>query len=170
MDKQPCRLARPSPPLLGVDHDALVAAADKAFGKVSNANLAPAVPAYEFHGSELKYRDDSKPTATYALALEGCSWASPDYYPLLVASSVSLESASLRPRLGLTLLLAARLLAAGTAPSAAAKTCPRPWHVPAPSPSWRTASCPSTRRTLTLGCGASTPTPLATRLKTSAMT
>eukprot|EP00045_Choanoeca_perplexa_P005823 m.48730 g.48730 ORF g.48730 m.48730 type:complete len:463 (+) comp13314_c0_seq1:14-1402(+) len=72
----------------GVDHDALVAAADKAFGNVSNANLAPEVPAYEFYGSELKYRDDSKPTATYALALEGCSWASPDYYPLLVASSI----------------------------------------------------------------------------------
>eukprot|EP00730_Choanoeca_flexa_P000609 TRINITY_DN10267_c0_g1_i2.p1 TRINITY_DN10267_c0_g1~~TRINITY_DN10267_c0_g1_i2.p1 ORF type:complete len:491 (+),score=134.11 TRINITY_DN10267_c0_g1_i2:51-1523(+) len=72
----------------GVDHDQLVEAADKAFGKVSSDNRAPAVPAYEFHGSELKYRDDSKPTATYAIAVEGCSWASPDYYPLLVASSI----------------------------------------------------------------------------------
>jgi processing peptidase subunit beta len=72
----------------GVDHDALVKAAEAAFGGLSSENRAPAVPAYEFHGSEIKYRDDSKPNATFAIAVEGCSWASPDYYPLMVASSI----------------------------------------------------------------------------------
>ena len=41
---------------------------------------------------QLKYRDDSKPNATFAIAVEGCSWASPDYYPLMVASSVGLPA------------------------------------------------------------------------------
>lgn len=72
----------------GVDHDKLVEAAEKAFGHLSAENKAPAVPVPDFHGAEVKARDDSKPAATFALAVEGCSWASPDYFPLMVGSTI----------------------------------------------------------------------------------
>lgn len=72
----------------GVDHDKLVDAAEKAFGGLSADNKAPQVGACEFIGAEVKARDDSKPTASFAIAVEGASWSSPDYYPLMVASSI----------------------------------------------------------------------------------
>lgn len=49
---------------------------------------APLVPACEFHGAEVRFRDDSQPFASFALAVEGVSWSDPDYYPLYVANSV----------------------------------------------------------------------------------
>jgi len=72
----------------GVDHNALVEAAEAAFGGLSSTDKAPLVPACEFHGAEVRYRDDSQPFASFALAVEGVSWSDPDYYPLYVANSL----------------------------------------------------------------------------------
>ncbi|EGD77033.1 hypothetical protein PTSG_07375 [Salpingoeca rosetta] len=72
----------------GVDHDQLVAAAEKAFGGLSADDKAPAVTTSDFHGSELRFRDDSEQTAKFAIAVEGVSWSDPDFYSMLVGSSL----------------------------------------------------------------------------------
>lgn len=41
-----------------------------------------------FVGSEVRLRDDTVPTAHIAIAVEGVSWSSPDYYTALVAQAV----------------------------------------------------------------------------------
>jgi processing peptidase subunit beta len=70
----------------GVDHDQLVASAEKAFGGLSSEDKAPQVNACDFHGFQITRRDDHDATATVAIAFEGASWSSDDYYPLAVAS------------------------------------------------------------------------------------
>lgn len=72
----------------GVDHDQLVAAAEKAFGSVPSEDKTPAVSAPEFHGSELRFRDDAEATAKFTVAVEGVSWSDPDFYSMLVGSSL----------------------------------------------------------------------------------
>eukprot|EP00043_Microstomoeca_roanoka_P018094 m.191876 g.191876 ORF g.191876 m.191876 type:complete len:450 (-) comp16762_c9_seq4:563-1912(-) len=72
----------------GVDHDELVAAAEKAFGGLSSEDKTPAVQRGEFHGSELRFRDDAEATAKLALAVEGVSWSDSDFYSMLVGSSL----------------------------------------------------------------------------------
>ncbi|KAJ3250836.1 55 kDa erythrocyte membrane protein [Boothiomyces macroporosus] len=73
----------------GVDHDQLVKQAEKLFG-----GLKPGAPRTEiikkptFVGSDLRARFDSHPTAHLAFAVEGASWTSPNYWPLLVAQAV----------------------------------------------------------------------------------
>jgi processing peptidase subunit beta len=42
----------------------------------------------DFVGSEVRVRDDDIPTAHIAVAVEGVSWSSPDYYPMLVMQSI----------------------------------------------------------------------------------
>lgn len=79
-----------------VDHDALVALAEKHFAALpsSATPIAPGsgsrhpsdVP--NFVGSEVRLRDDTVPTAHIAIAVEGVSWSSPDYYTALVAQAV----------------------------------------------------------------------------------
>lgn len=79
-----------------VEHDELVALAQKHFGHLpmSDMPVAPGtgsrhpddVPA--FVGSEVRLRDDTIPTAHIAIAVEGVSWNSPDYYTALVAQAI----------------------------------------------------------------------------------
>ncbi|KAI0299489.1 Metalloenzyme, LuxS/M16 peptidase-like protein [Russula brevipes] len=77
----------------GVDHGELVKAAEKAFGTIPvSPNPIPlgrkAHPKPDFVGSEVRVRDDDIPTAHIAVAVEGVSWSSPDYYPMLVMQSI----------------------------------------------------------------------------------
>jgi processing peptidase subunit beta len=77
----------------GVDHDELVKAAEKSFGTLPvSPNPIPlgrkAHPKSDFVGSEVRVRDDDIPMAHIAVAVEGVSWSSPDYYPMLVMQSI----------------------------------------------------------------------------------
>ncbi|KAJ2999914.1 hypothetical protein HDV02_001433 [Globomyces sp. JEL0801] len=73
----------------GVDHDALVKQAEKLFGSLKTGVPRPQlISKPTFIGSDLRARFDSHPTAHIALAVEGASWTSPDYWPLLVAQSI----------------------------------------------------------------------------------
>jgi processing peptidase subunit beta len=72
-----------------VDHEALVALATKAFAAIPAAGRTLGAPAEaaRFTGAELRMRDDTAATAHIALAVEGASWTSPDYFALLVAQA-----------------------------------------------------------------------------------
>jgi processing peptidase subunit beta len=77
----------------GVDHGELVKAAEKAFGTIPvSPNPIPlgrkAHSKPDFVGSEVRIRDDDITTAHIAVAVEGVSWSSPDYYPMLVMQSI----------------------------------------------------------------------------------
>ncbi|KAJ3266597.1 55 kDa erythrocyte membrane protein [Chytriomyces hyalinus] len=72
----------------GVDHDALVKLAETHFGSLKPAASKPTLSKPTFIGSDLRARYDDHPTAHLAFAVEGVSWTSPDYWPLLVAQSV----------------------------------------------------------------------------------
>lgn len=75
----------------GVEHEELVKLAEKHFsglpvspnplGKSSSAKT-------KFVGSEVRIRDDTQPTCNVAIAVEGVSWSSPDYFPMLVLQSI----------------------------------------------------------------------------------
>jgi mitochondrial-processing peptidase subunit beta len=79
-----------------VNHDELVKLAEKNFSNlpVSAKLTAPGsgsrgpndIP--KFVGSEVRIRDDTLPVAHIAIAVEGVSWSSPDYYTALVAQAV----------------------------------------------------------------------------------
>lgn len=77
----------------GVDHDELVKLAEKHFsGLPVSANPIKlgqvAHGKSDFVGSEVRVRDDTMPTAHIAIAVEGVSWSSPDYFPMLVMQSI----------------------------------------------------------------------------------
>lgn len=76
----------------GVDHDALVRLAESHFGSLPTVASAQtsksAMKKAKFTGSELRIRDDKSPLAHIAIAVEGASWTSPDYFPLLVMQSI----------------------------------------------------------------------------------
>ncbi|GBE85172.1 Mitochondrial-processing peptidase subunit beta [Sparassis crispa] len=77
----------------GVDHHELVKLAEKHFSSLPvSVNPIPlgrlAHPKTNFVGSEVRVRDDELPTAHLAIAVEGVSWSSPDYYPMLVMQSI----------------------------------------------------------------------------------
>jgi hypothetical protein len=42
----------------------------------------------DFVGSDVRIRNDDIPTAHIAVAIEGVSWSSPDYYPMLIMRSI----------------------------------------------------------------------------------
>ncbi|KAN0118512.1 hypothetical protein V8E52_005242 [Russula decolorans] len=72
--------------------------AEKAFGTLPVSPkpnlLGPkAHPKQDFIGSEVRVRDDNIPTTPIAVAVEGVSWSSPDYYPMLVMQSIFVHSA-----------------------------------------------------------------------------
>ncbi|CAN6648175.1 mitochondrial-processing peptidase subunit beta [Trichomonascus vanleenenianus] len=79
-----------------VDHNQLVQLAEKHFSGLptSSKPVAPGagsrspsdVP--QFVGAEVRLRDDTLPQAHIAIAVEGVSWSSPDYYTALVAQAV----------------------------------------------------------------------------------
>ncbi|CAO1629520.1 unnamed protein product [Sympodiomycopsis kandeliae] len=77
----------------GVDHDELVKLAEKHFSglpvspnplALGKSNSASS----RFVGSEVRMRDDTVPVCSFALAVEGVSWSSPDYFPMLVLQSI----------------------------------------------------------------------------------
>ncbi|TPX34233.1 hypothetical protein SmJEL517_g03083 [Synchytrium microbalum] len=73
----------------GVDHDSLVKLAEKHFGSLAAGLSRPkALGKAPFVGSDLRARFDDHPTAHLALAVQGASWTSPDYWALLVAQAV----------------------------------------------------------------------------------
>eukprot|EP00842_Homolaphlyctis_polyrhiza_P002682 jgi/Hompol1/3414/HPOL_003232-RA len=72
----------------GVDHDALVKLAEKHFSSLAAGSTATKPAKAQFFGSDLRARFDNHPTAHIALAVEGVSWTSPDYWALLVAQSI----------------------------------------------------------------------------------
>lgn len=77
----------------GVDHGELVKLAEKHF---STLPVSPSPiplgrlshPKTNFIGSEVRIRDDEVPTAHIAIAAEGVSWSSPDYFPMMVIQSI----------------------------------------------------------------------------------
>ncbi|KAF8738115.1 hypothetical protein AX14_011875 [Amanita brunnescens Koide BX004] len=77
----------------GVDHAELVKLAEKHF---STLPVSPSPiplgrlshPKTNFVGSEVRIRDDEVPTAHIAIAVEGVSWSSPDYFPMMVIQSI----------------------------------------------------------------------------------
>ncbi|KAG8825424.1 hypothetical protein FRC17_008650 [Serendipita sp. 399] len=77
----------------GVDHQELVKLAEKQFSSLpQSANPAPlgrlAHTKTDFVGSEVRIRDDTMSTCNVAIAVEGVSWSSPDYFPMLVMQSI----------------------------------------------------------------------------------
>lgn len=77
----------------GVEHDSLVKLAEQHFGSlpVSQSPIKlgqSSSPKTAFVGSEVRIRDDTSPTCNFALAVEGVSWKSPDYFPMLVLQSI----------------------------------------------------------------------------------
>ncbi|KAJ7584746.1 Metalloenzyme, LuxS/M16 peptidase-like protein [Mycena floridula] len=77
----------------GVDHAELVKLAEKNFSSLPiSSNPIPlgrlAHPKTTFVGSEVRIRDDEKPTANIAIAVEGVGWSSPDYFPMMVMQTI----------------------------------------------------------------------------------
>jgi mitochondrial-processing peptidase subunit beta len=73
----------------GVSHEALVKLAETHFGSLKPSSPTKPKPAKPvFVGSDVRARFDDHPTAHVALAVEGVSWTSPDYWPLLVAQTI----------------------------------------------------------------------------------
>jgi processing peptidase subunit beta len=77
----------------GVDHQELVQLATKHFATLPvSPKPIPlgrlAHPRTQFVGSEVRVRDDDIPTAHIAIAVEGVSWSSPDYFPMMVMQSI----------------------------------------------------------------------------------
>ncbi|KAF9584407.1 hypothetical protein BGW38_006584 [Lunasporangiospora selenospora] len=76
-----------------VDHDALVALAEKHFNQIS-ASVEPTGLgksnkfAPSFIGSEVRLQDDTMEQAHIVLAVEGCSRSSPDHYTLEVMKTI----------------------------------------------------------------------------------
>ena len=74
-----------------VDHEALVKAAESAFSGIpgkSSLGLMIGEERARFTGAEVRMRDDTMDAAHIVIAVEGASWTSPDYLPLLVAQAI----------------------------------------------------------------------------------
>jgi len=72
----------------GVEHSALVGAAEAAFGKLEAGGSAPERSVPAFTGSEIRLRDDAMPRAHIAVGFESVGWSSPDYYVFQVLQSL----------------------------------------------------------------------------------
>lgn len=72
-----------------VNHEELVKLAERYFGNIKSGSRESKIIKPTFVGSEVRARYDNHPTAHMALAVEGVSWDSPDYWPLLVAQSIT---------------------------------------------------------------------------------
>lgn len=77
----------------GIPHEQLVELAEKHFAGLPTSG--PQTGAYlrskqkaDFMGSDVRVRDDGMPTANIALAVEGVSWNSEDYFTALVAQAI----------------------------------------------------------------------------------
>jgi len=78
----------------GIEHEELIKLAEKNFSSLPvSKNPLPLGGVQnkqkpKFAGAEVRIRDDSMPTVNIALAVEGVSWRSPDYFPMLVLQSI----------------------------------------------------------------------------------
>jgi processing peptidase subunit beta len=72
----------------GVVHEELVEYAEKHFGGLSSELNQPAAIETRYTGSDIRARDDTADAAHIAIAVRGCGHTDPDYYPLMVASSI----------------------------------------------------------------------------------
>jgi processing peptidase subunit beta len=77
----------------GVPHEQLVELAEKHFSGL--ASRGPETEAYvlskqkaDFVGSDVRVRDDTMATANVAIAVEGVSWNSEDYFTALVTQAI----------------------------------------------------------------------------------
>jgi len=66
----------------GVNHEELVALAEKAFGQLSSADNVSKMGDIEYTGSEVRIRNDDMPLAHIALAVQGLGWTDPDFFTL----------------------------------------------------------------------------------------
>src|SRR2546423_5544206 len=80
----------------GIPHEQLVKLAEQHFSGLQSApptSYAAAIAAEQkkkpdFIGSEVRVRDDTIPTANIAIAVEGVSWKSDDYFTALVTQAI----------------------------------------------------------------------------------
>ncbi|WFD29710.1 mitochondrial processing peptidase [Malassezia sp. CBS 17886] len=77
----------------GVEHKALVELAEQHFNTLpqSTKPIPLGENKYEpseFVGAEVRMRDDTASTCNVAIAVEGASWRSPDYFPMLVLQAI----------------------------------------------------------------------------------
>jgi processing peptidase subunit beta len=77
----------------GIEHESLVKLAEKHFSSLPvSSNPIPlgqqTTTPTKFVGSEVRVRDDTQPTVNVAIAVEGVSWRSADYFPMLVLQSI----------------------------------------------------------------------------------
>ena len=77
----------------GVEHEELVKYAEQNFSSLPvSADPLPLGKSFhteaQFVGSEVRVRDDTQSTCNVAIAVEGASWRSPDYFPLLVLQAM----------------------------------------------------------------------------------
>ncbi len=82
----------------GIDHDEVVRLAGSAFAALGQPAAAekaspppPSAPTFApaiYSGAEVRMRDDSMEQAHMVIAVQGASWTSADYFPLLVAQAI----------------------------------------------------------------------------------
>lgn len=71
-----------------VDHEALVKLAEGAFSGLPKGPSIWKPSPTVYTGAEVRMTDESMPHAHMAIAVQGASWSSPDYFPLLVAQAI----------------------------------------------------------------------------------
>jgi len=76
-----------------VDHQELCKLATEHFATLPQSSNPIALgqagqPKTIFSGAEVRIRDDTSPTLNFAIAVEGVGWKSPDYFPMMVMSSI----------------------------------------------------------------------------------
>ena len=74
-----------------VDHDALVAQAEKQFGHIKKSEIPFTQGGGDlpvFYGNEIRIQDDSLPNTHVAFAVEGVSWSAPDFFTASVANGI----------------------------------------------------------------------------------
>lgn len=71
-----------------IDHEELVILAEKAFSTLPSKTAIMKPEPARYTGSEVRMRDDNMETAHVVIALQGASFRSPDYFPLLVAQNI----------------------------------------------------------------------------------
>jgi processing peptidase subunit beta len=72
----------------GVDHDELVKLAERAFAGLPAGPGVWRPELANYTGSEVRMRDDTMGHAHMVISVQGASWTSPDYFPLLVAQAI----------------------------------------------------------------------------------
>ena len=73
----------------GVDHKELVRLAEGHFSSLPTGySTLPHVTPCRYTGSEMRVRSDDMPFAHVVLAVQGVGWTNPDYFPLMIASTI----------------------------------------------------------------------------------